>query len=107
MVFAGNEHPVVGSTQPETLTCTLLTDHSFEQAAHVNGQVTQITRVSISADGRTLTRTTTGTDSKGRPFRSVGVYDRHSQRMWTPSSGPAESDGLTFFLSIGCLYQLI
>jgi hypothetical protein len=42
----------------------------------VGGKVTTTSRVVVSADGKTRTITTTGTDTQGRTVNNVTVWDK-------------------------------
>jgi hypothetical protein len=68
---------VVPSTTNKTLSAfRRLDDHSFEVVSTVNGKFTTTNKVVISADGRTMTQTQTGTNAQGQPTNSVQVYER-------------------------------
>jgi hypothetical protein len=41
-----------------------------------DGRVVLTAHVVVAADGKTRTVTTTGTDGKGKKYRSVAVYDK-------------------------------
>jgi hypothetical protein len=53
-----------------------LDGHSFEVVSHVAGKVTTTTHVVISADGKTMTQTQTGTNAQGQKVDSVQVYEK-------------------------------
>jgi len=40
------------------------------------GKVTTSGRIVVSADGKSRTVTSSGTDSKGKKFKSIAVYDK-------------------------------
>ena len=74
--FDGKEHEVKGSLQPTTRIYKRIDARTYEFVNRVNGKVTTTTRVAISADGKTRTNTTTGTDDQGRKVNNVAVYER-------------------------------
>jgi hypothetical protein len=53
-----------------------LGDHSFEVLAKADGKLTSTNRIVVSADGKTLTQTTTGTNAQGQAVSNVSVYDK-------------------------------
>jgi hypothetical protein len=76
-VLDGREHPVADSpgvfavaTRPDATTIVA--------EARMNGAVVGQARYTVSADGRTLTATATGTGTRG-PFETRAVFDRQAQ----------------------------
>jgi hypothetical protein len=51
-------------------------DRSFEVLAKAGGKRTTTNRIVVSADGKTLTQTTTGTNAQGQAVSNVTVYDK-------------------------------
>jgi hypothetical protein len=51
-------------------------DNSYENTWKKGGKATVTAKVSVSADGKTLTVTQTGTDPQGKEVHSVAVYDK-------------------------------
>jgi hypothetical protein len=52
-------------------------DRSFEVVVKVGGTVTTTNRIVVSADGRTLTQTTTGINAQGQTVSNVSVCEKN------------------------------
>jgi opacity protein-like surface antigen len=78
--FDGVEIPVQNvlpaTTNKNTSAFRRLDDHSFEVVSRVNGKITTTNKVVISADGKTMTQTSSGTNAAGQPTSSMQVYER-------------------------------
>jgi len=78
--FDGVEIPVQNvlpaTTNKTTNAFRRLDAHSFEVISHVNGKVTTTNRVVISADGKTMTQTSSGNNAQGQPTSSTQIYER-------------------------------
>jgi hypothetical protein len=75
--FDGKDNPVKGAPAPNTTTAYKRIDaRTFEGMGKVDGKPTVTTRVVISADGKTLTATQTGTTPSGDPVKNVIVADK-------------------------------
>jgi hypothetical protein len=75
-MFDGKDAAVTGNPDVDMQAFKRVDDRSYEVTAKKNGKVTTITKVTISADGKTRTATQTGTDPQGRAVNSTIVYDR-------------------------------
>jgi hypothetical protein len=51
-------------------------DHTLELTSKKDGKVTMTGRIVVSADGKSRTVTTSGTDSMGMKVANTGVYDK-------------------------------
>ena len=72
--FDGKDHPVKGAPVVNTTAAyKRIDDRTFEVATKVDGKPTVTTRVSISADGRTMTATQSGTNPQGESVKNVIV----------------------------------
>jgi hypothetical protein len=80
--FDGVDAPIVYSGEapapPEKRTTAFrrIDDHSFEVINKRDGKVFSTGRIVVSADGKTLTNTDTGTSAQGQPVNSVSVYTK-------------------------------
>ena len=75
--FNGQDNPVKGASAPNTTAAyKRIDDRTFEALGKIEGKPTVTTRVVISADGKTLTATQTGTNFKGETVNNVVVADR-------------------------------
>lgn len=74
--FDGKEYPVSGSKKWAPVVVKRVDERTIQSSYLLHGKV-QATAVSaVSADGRTLTVTTTGTAGAGKSYENVGVYER-------------------------------
>jgi hypothetical protein len=74
-VLDGSPHSV--SAMPDaTMTATLTHPHRIEMEGRHDGRVIGQASYEVSADGRTLTAETWGTDVKGRAFKTRVVFER-------------------------------
>jgi hypothetical protein len=71
----GKEYPVEGRANT-TVATTRINPRTYERVTRVNGKVTLTSRTVVSADGKTRTTTTTGTDAQGNPVHELVIYDR-------------------------------
>ena len=75
--FDGKDNPVVGSPTPNSTDALKRIDaRSFEVAGKIDGKPTVTTRVTVSADGKTMTATQTGTSPQGQAVKNTIVADR-------------------------------
>jgi hypothetical protein len=72
--FDGKDNPVKGAQAPNTTAAyKRIDDRTFEVTSKVDGKTTVITRIVVSADGKTLTATQTGTNPQGQSVKNVIV----------------------------------
>ena len=74
--FDGKDYPVTGDPASDARSYKRIDDRTLEFTAKKGGKVTTTGRVVVSADGRSRTVTTSGTDSKGKKISSTTVYDK-------------------------------
>jgi hypothetical protein len=74
--FDGKDYPVTGDPHSDTRSLTKVDDHTLDLAVKKDGKVTATGKVVVAPDGKSRTLTTEGTDSKGKKFKSVAVYDK-------------------------------
>lgn len=73
----GKDNPVKGGPAPNmTAAYKRIDDRTFEVMGKVDGKPTMTTRVTISADGKTMTATQTGTNVDGQPVKNVIVAEK-------------------------------
>jgi hypothetical protein len=75
-MFDGKDAAVTGNPDADTQAYKRVDDRSYEVTGKKNGKVATITKVTISADGKTRTATQTGSDLQGRAVNNTIVYDR-------------------------------
>ena len=72
----GKDYPVTGDPNSDTRSLKKVDDHTLHLTAKKGGKVTLSGQIVVSADGKTRTVTTKGTDSEGKKFTNISVYDR-------------------------------
>jgi hypothetical protein len=71
----GKEYEMKGVAMPTTRAYKRV-GRDYEFVTRVNGKVTTTSRGAVNPDGKTLTFTTTGTDSQGQPVKTVTIFER-------------------------------
>ena len=75
--FDGKDNPVKGAANPDQTTALKKIDaRTYENQTKVGGKPTILTRITISADGKTLTATQSGTNPQGQAVKNVIVADK-------------------------------
>jgi hypothetical protein len=74
--FDGKEYPVTGDPDSDSRSYKEADDHTLELTVKKAGKVTLTGRIVVSADGKTRTVTTSGTDPQGKTVKSIAVYDK-------------------------------
>ena len=75
-MFDGKDHPVTGNPNADTISIRRIDDLTGESTFKKGGKVTATNRRTLSADGKTLTITSTGTTEDGKPRKDVQVFER-------------------------------
>jgi hypothetical protein len=74
--FDGKEVAMAGNANADTAAPRKINDNTYENAWKKAGKATITTKGVVSADGKTLTITQSGTDAQGRPVSSTAVYEK-------------------------------
>jgi hypothetical protein len=74
--FDGQDYSVTGDPNSDTRSLKKINDHTLTFAVKKGDKVTTTGRIVLSADGKTRTVTTTGTDPKGNKISGTAVYDK-------------------------------
>ncbi|MBA3356286.1 MAG: hypothetical protein H0U18_10220 [Pyrinomonadaceae bacterium] len=74
--FDGKDYPVTGDSGSDARSYKQVDDRTLELTIKKGGKVTVTGRIVVSADGKTRTVTTSGTDPQGKKFKSIAVYDK-------------------------------
>ena len=74
--FDGKDYPVTGDPDSDARSYKKVDDRTLELTVKKGGKVTFTGRIVVSADGKTRTVTTSGTDSQGKKFKNTAVYDK-------------------------------
>jgi hypothetical protein len=74
--FDGKDYPVTGDPENDMRSYTRVSTHTLALTDKKDGKATITGRIVISADGKSRTLTTHGTDAKGNKVTNVSVYDQ-------------------------------
>ena len=74
--YDGQDYPVTGDPNSDARSLKRIDDHTLGLTVKKGDKVTTTGRIVVSADGKTRTVTTTGTDAKGKKVSSTAVYDK-------------------------------
>jgi hypothetical protein len=75
--YDGKDNPVTGnSPYGDTVAVERVDAHTYHFTSKMGGKVMAQQTIVISADGKTRTNTTKGTDAKGQPVDSVAFYEK-------------------------------
>jgi hypothetical protein len=74
--FDGKDYPVTGDPTTDTRSYKRIDAHTLALTNTKDGKVTTTGRITVSADGKTRTVTTSGKDASGKKIDSVAVYNK-------------------------------
>jgi hypothetical protein len=74
--FDGKFYPVTGDPTSDMRSYRKINNHTLALTGKKDGKITLTGRIVVSANGRTRTVTTTGTNSKGKKISNRAVYDK-------------------------------
>lgn len=74
--FDGKDYPVTGDPNADSRAYTKVDDHNLKFNAKRGGKITTTGKVMVSADGKSRTVTTSGTNAKGQKVSTNSVYDK-------------------------------
>lgn len=74
--FDEKDYPVTGDPASDARSYKMVDENRLELTIKKGGKVTVTGRIVASADGKTRTVTTSGTDAEGKKFKSIAVYDK-------------------------------
>ena len=74
--FDGKFYTVTGDPTSDTRSYRKINNHTLALTGKKGGKISLNGRITVSANGKTRTVTTTGTDSKGKRFSNRAVYDK-------------------------------
>ena len=72
----GKDYPLQGIDAFVTYAYKQVSSDVYETIVKMGGRVAAKSTVAVSADGKTMTTTTKGVDSSGRPVTTITVYDK-------------------------------
>jgi hypothetical protein len=74
--FDNKFYAVTGDPTSDMRAYRKINNHTMALTAKKGGKVTLTGRITVTANGRTRTVTTNGTDAKGKRFSNRAVYDK-------------------------------
>ena len=74
--FDGKEYPVTGDPTSDERSYKKVDASTLELTNKKNGKVTVSGRIVVSADGKTRTVITSGTDAEGKKVKNKAIYDK-------------------------------
>jgi hypothetical protein len=74
--YDGKDYPITGNPETDTLSYTKVDDHNFKSTIKKGGKTVVSGTIVYSADGKTRTVTTSGTNAKGEKVSSTAVYEK-------------------------------
>jgi phage gp45-like len=74
--FDGKDYSVTGDATSDMRSYTTVNDRTMDFTVKKGGKVTITGRIVVAADGKSRTVTASGTDSKGKTFKSAAIYDK-------------------------------
>jgi hypothetical protein len=72
----GKDYPVTGDSTSDARSVKKVDDHNLTFAVKKGGKVLFTGTIVLSADGKTRTVTTEGTDAAGKKITAIAVYDK-------------------------------
>lgn len=88
--FDGNDYPVQGVEELVTYSYRRVDDRTYDVVTRLDGSITAVSRVTLSADANTITTVTEGRNAQGRPVTTTTVYERTSPAKRVGRADPAE-----------------
>lgn len=74
--FDGKDYPATGNPNEDTRAVKQVNDHTLHVTSKKDGKVILTAQVVVAADGKSRTVTVSGTDAKGKKYKSTAVYDK-------------------------------
>jgi histidinol dehydrogenase len=74
--FDGKDHPMKGNPDGDTVSLRRISPTSVETTFKLKGKVMVVNVRTLSADGKTMTVTTKGTNAQGQKVNNVQVFEK-------------------------------
>ncbi|MCA1583949.1 MAG: hypothetical protein LC791_03955 [Acidobacteria bacterium] len=74
--FDGKPYPVTGNPDGDMVVAKRVSANTIETSYTLKGKPTTVNTRVVSADGKTLTVTTTGTNAQGQKVNNVQVFEK-------------------------------
>lgn len=74
--YDGKDYPVTGDPTSDMRSLKRVNDHTLDLTVKKDGKVTVSGKIVVSADGKSRTVSTSGTDAMGMKIKNTSVYDK-------------------------------
>jgi hypothetical protein len=74
--FDGKDYAVTGDPTSDMRAYKKVNENTLDMTIKKDGKVTATGKIVVSADGKTRTVNTSGTDAKGKTIKNTAVYDK-------------------------------
>ncbi|HKR85944.1 MAG TPA: hypothetical protein VJS37_17425 [Terriglobales bacterium] len=74
--FDGKEYPSTGNPNEDMRSVKVINEHTYDVVSKKDGKVVLKAHVVVAPDGKSRTVTVHGTDSKGKKYTSVALFDK-------------------------------
>jgi hypothetical protein len=74
--FDGQDYAVEGLDEPRTNAYTQIDENTFRDVAKVDGQITSVSRITLSPDHKIMTMVTESTNAQGQTVITTTVYEK-------------------------------
>ncbi len=74
--FDGSDVPWTGNADADTASPKKIDDNNYENTWKMGGKAAMLAKVTVSADGKTLTVVQTGTNAKGKAVNNKAVFTK-------------------------------
>jgi len=74
--FDGRDYAVEGLDEPRTNAYTQIDENTFKDVAKVDGQITSVSRITLSPDHKIMTMVTESSNTQGQPVITTSVYEK-------------------------------
>jgi hypothetical protein len=74
--YDGKDYPLTGNANADTISLKRIDASTFDSTLKKAGKIVTTGRNTVSADGKTMTYTSKGTNASGQPFTATAIFDR-------------------------------
>ncbi len=74
--FDGKDYPSTGNPNEDMRSVKQIDDHTLRVVSKKGGKVVLTAHVVVAPDGKSRTVTISGTDAKGKKYKTTAVYDK-------------------------------
>ena len=74
--YDGKDYPTIGNPDYDTTSFRRIDPNTIQVTRKLDGKIVQAATIAVSADGKTRTITTNGTNALGQTINNMSVYER-------------------------------